>query len=151
MNNRSYMKTSYFAKSGKNKNNVSIAQGEPKWYTGRSFKKLAPSWKLIKAPLSRKEFERIYRNKYLNKLDPHKIYEELGEDAILLCWEKPIDYCHREIVADWLEENISGLEIRELDFEDEFTRKSTLEKKGFISPEDKNGVELINRYKITLF
>ena len=146
------MKTSYFAKSGKNKNNVSIAQGEPKWYTGREYKKLAPGWKLVKAGYNRHKFEKEYRKQVLNKLDPHKVYEELGEDAILLCWEKPIDYCHREIVADWLEENIPGLEIKELGFEDKITRKSKLEEKGFIKPGDEKNIKLINKiYQISLF
>lgn len=145
------MKTSYFAKAAKNKNAVSIATGSPRWYKGREYKKLAPGWQLVKSGYSRHKFEKEYRKQILNKLDPDEVYKELGEDAIILCWEKPQDFCHREIVADWLEENIPDLKIRELGFENKFTRKSVLEEKGYIGPNDKNRVKLVDRFKQTLF
>lgn len=145
------IKTSYFAKAPQNKNNFSIATGSPNWYKGKEYKKLAPGWKLVKAGYSRHKFEKEYRKQVLNKLNPQKVYDELGEDAIILCWEKPQDFCHREIVADWLEENIPDLKIRELGFEDKFTRKSVLEEKGYINTDDKNGVKLVDRFEQTLF
>jgi len=39
------------------------------------------------------------------------VYEELGENAVLLCWEKD-GFCHRHLVADWLQEKL-GIEIKE--------------------------------------
>ena len=35
------------------------------------------------------------------------VAEELGPDAILLCWESFNVRCHRRLVAEWLEENAS--------------------------------------------
>ncbi len=43
-----------------------------------------------------------------------KVIEELGHNPVLLCWEKPGDFCHRMVVADWLR-NSAGIEVRELD------------------------------------
>jgi hypothetical protein len=40
----------------------------------------------------------------------------LGENAVLLCWEKPWDACHRCLVAEWLEAAL-GLEIPEHGFD----------------------------------
>ena len=38
-----------------------------------------------------------------------------GEDASLLCYEKPGDFCHRRIVAEWLEKG-TGVVVPELKF-----------------------------------
>ena len=47
------------------------------------------------------------------------MYNELGENAVLLCYEKWDDiknnktFCHRRIVAKWLEDNL-GVKIQEI-------------------------------------
>jgi uncharacterized protein (DUF488 family) len=56
-----------------------------------------------------------YRAAYqeiLDRLDPRKVYQELGEDAILLCFEKAGEFCHRRLVAEWLEREL-GVEVPE--------------------------------------
>lgn len=45
-------------------------------------------------------------------LNPNDILKELGEDAVLLCYEKPGDFCHRHLVSQWLNEN--GIRCSEL-------------------------------------
>jgi uncharacterized protein (DUF488 family) len=60
--------------------------------------------------------EATYRAAYqkiLDRLDPRKVYDELGEDAILLCWEKPGEFCHRRLVAEWIEAHL-GVKVPEL-------------------------------------
>jgi len=60
--------------------------------------------------------EDAYREEYqkiLDKLDPRKVFEDLGPDAILLCWEPPGKFCHRGLVAAWLEEKL-GVQVPEL-------------------------------------
>ena len=40
--------------------------------------------------------EASYREAYkkiLDGLDPQKVFEDLGEDAIFLCWEPPNKFC----------------------------------------------------------
>ena len=38
---------------------------------------------------------------------------DLGEDAILLCYETPEDFCHRHVVAWWAERAL-GISIPEI-------------------------------------
>lgn len=45
--------------------------------------------------------------KILDGLDPQKVFEDLRKDVIHLCWEAPGTFCHRRLVAAWLEENLS--------------------------------------------
>jgi len=46
-----------------------------------------------------KLFDREYR-KQLGSLDAKHVAEDLGPDAILLCWESFNVRCHRRLVAD---------------------------------------------------
>ena len=46
----------------------------------------------------------------LSKLDPATVYADLGEDAVLLCWEENSGaFCHRRRVAEWLGETLGVL------------------------------------------
>jgi len=94
--------TSNFAKSAGNPKAISIANYPAKWYKGRAFKQLAPPWWLIKAKLPRAEFTEKYIETVLSKFDPVKIAEQFGEGAVMLCWEKATDFCHRQVVAAWM-------------------------------------------------
>lgn len=106
------MYTSYF---GNLKNlprdlkTVGIAVGPPKWYGGASDKRLAPSFAMLK--MSPDDYDYHFRQ-ILAKLDPRDIAKSLGENAVMLCWEKPGDRCHRRAVAEWLE-NALSIEIPE--------------------------------------
>jgi hypothetical protein len=55
--------------------------------------------------------------KHLESLDKEAVrraLEGFGDNVILLCYEKPGDFCHRHIVADWLESNF-GMRVDEYD------------------------------------
>ena len=45
-----------------------------------------------------------------------KVIEDLsgGKDVALCCYEKPDEFCHRQMVAAWLGEY--GIEVKELTF-----------------------------------
>lgn len=111
------MHTSYYAKY-KGNNGVSIAGKCPSWYHSREYKKLAPKycwWKDWESGLiDNNEYIKLYYETVLNKLDPQKVYNELGENAVLLCWENKTKFCHRHIVAKWLENNLN-IKVTELD------------------------------------
>lgn len=63
---------------------------------------LAPAWDLVK-----ETNERVYRLRYqtevLDNLEAQDVLNALPEGAILLCWERAGDFCHRRIVAEWFE------------------------------------------------
>jgi uncharacterized protein (DUF488 family) len=110
------METSYFAKSGRHPNAVSIAVGCPPGFQGRQYRVLAPKyWFFAKYKKDHDEvfYTEQYQKEVLSVLDPKVVFEELGEDAILICWEKSGKFCHRRLVADWLEKNL-GIQVPEL-------------------------------------
>jgi len=102
--------TSNFAIAGKHENAVAISRGIPKWFKGRRYMPLAPSWLMVKIG-NPNIFTPIYQAKVLFRLDPLQVAQELGQGSILLCWEKPEDFCHRMLVAEWLRE--AGIEVEE--------------------------------------
>lgn len=101
---------------------VSISRGKPRWLkggwlthlpkgvTGINYDALAPAAKSLKA--SDEEYDRAYA-KILAGLDPRKVYEDLGDTSVLLCFEKPNEFCHRRIVAEWLEFHL-GIVVPEI-------------------------------------
>ena len=108
--------TSYFAKLRSLPENIipiSICGKAPEWYTGLQYKKLAPKYGFFM------EWKKNHDNNYyiehfdsevLNLLDAKTIYEELSKmsgekDVVLICYEKPSDFCHRHLVAKWLAKN----------------------------------------------
>lgn len=100
------MKTSYFAKSGNDPNAVSITAFQPLWFKGKHYAPLAPPWSLVSMYKSGKidedGYEEMYRKQVLDNLNPREVLKELGEEAILLCYEKSGEFCHRHIAAQWL-------------------------------------------------
>ena len=111
------MNTSYFAKSANNYYAVSICGRAPLWYLGREYRILAPKidfFKKYKEDGDEVYYTEQYHKRVLDQLDPHQVYKDLGENAVLLCYEKPEDFCHRFLVAKWLEKHI-GIEIKELE------------------------------------
>ena len=111
------IQTSYFAKSAKNPNAVSISLRSPWWYKGRKYPALAPPADLLSmmstGEIDEDQYKLGYYQKVLYKLDPIKVASDLGPDAILLCWEGPNKLCHRHLVAAWLGRRL-GVEIKEL-------------------------------------
>lgn len=114
------MKTCYFGKLRKisqkidDNNFVCISRSCPKGIKMRMYPKLAPPWELLnkyKNGLPWDEYVAIYTRDVLDKLDPHKVYQELGEHSVLFCYEKLGDDCHRHIVSDWLRKH--GYDVSE--------------------------------------
>ena len=110
------MKTGYFGKvksypKDKGYKFVSIARFN-KFWNGDEFKLLAPPAEIIKIE-DEKLYTILYYEKVLNKLNPQEVYNKLGDNAVLLCYESWESIkngkttCHRRIVAKWLEDNLN--------------------------------------------
>ncbi len=65
--------------------------------------------------MPREEYE-VEFNKILAGLDPAEIARKVGPTGVMLCWESPNVYCHRRIVAEWLEGSL-GVVVNEIGFE----------------------------------
>ena len=114
------MKTSYFAKSGKLPYAICIYVKPPKWFPNiLKYPKLAPPLDLVlkikNKQCTKQEYIERYTNEVLNRLNPYVVYNELinlVDDPILCCYEKSNRFCHRQLVAEWL--NKYGYNVREL-------------------------------------
>ena len=64
------------------------------------------------------EYEERYRSEILSRLNPHEVVKDLhalyGRKVALLCFEAAGKFCHRHIVAKWIEEN-TGISVDELE------------------------------------
>jgi hypothetical protein len=108
--------TSYYALSGSEEAGVRVSASAPKFYNGMSFPQLYPPWSIIKAvkngDIDKAEYKRLYLQ-HISHIDPQFVYDELPDGAILLCYEKDSTYCHRRIIAEWLENEL-GITIDEI-------------------------------------
>ena len=94
---------------------ISICGQAPDWYIGRQYKKLAPKYKFFMEWKENKDnnyYIKCFNEQVLDKLDPEKVAYELlittsgaKPDVCLLCYEKPNEFCHRHLVAKWLDDN----------------------------------------------
>ena len=116
------MYTSYFGNLKSLPENItpiSICGKAPNWYTGLQYKKLAPKYDFFmkwKENHDNDYYIKCFQEQVLNKLDPHLVYQDLcsltnNTDIALICYEKPDEFCHRHLVADWLNKN--GVECKE--------------------------------------
>ena len=105
---------------------VSIALYPPKDFVGKSYRDLAPH------PVTLRDWKRDhsisnYERDYLvllGDLNQKEVVDQLMvlsgnfknldyfPDIVLLCYERPGEFCHRHIVAEWLRE--AGYEVEEL-------------------------------------
>lgn len=81
------------------------------------YRELCPGWSLVKDykkhKISWDNYIEIYREDILDKLNPEKVYHDLGQDAVILCWEKPGKLCHRRLIAEWLYDRLK-IRVNEL-------------------------------------
>jgi len=111
------MNTSYFAnlKNLDQSKAVSIAGKAPEWYVGEEYTTIAPKYwffKKFKEDGDKEFYKEQFQKEVLDLLDPKKVYEYL-KDSILICWERRGKFCHRRLVAEWIQKNI-GVEVLEL-------------------------------------
>lgn len=86
-----------------------------KYFNGLSYNPLSPEWSYMND--SRESYIKKF-NLGLEKLNLSKILNDFkmygsGKDVVLLCHEKEGDFCHRRLVAEWMEKEL-GIEVAEL-------------------------------------
>jgi hypothetical protein len=114
------MKTSCF-KYYTGEMGVAICLYPPIDWSGLRFPALEPERDIFFAikngQITQKEYEKLYRENTLGRLDPQTILNMFDKN-VLLCWEDPGEFCHRRIVAKWIEESL-GIEVPEWNYKDE--------------------------------
>lgn len=98
---------------------ISICGKAPAWYDGLQYKQLAPKWAFFQEWKRTKDnqfYVRCFNEQVLSPLVAEQVVTELyllagGKNVALVCYEKPGDFCHRYLVAEWLREN--GFLIKE--------------------------------------
>lgn len=121
--------TSYFAKLKSLPDNIipiSICGKAPDWYKGLQYKKLAPNYDFFmkwKKNHDNNYYIKCFNEQILDKLDILTVMRNLLDLTVsagypnkiicLICYEKPTDFCHRHLVAEWLRKN--GFECEEWD------------------------------------
>lgn len=90
---------------------IGIVRYRPSWFSGYNFSSLVPSAELLNAYkeglCSPTLFTTRFHAETLSGLDPQVILRDLHSLGIphvaLCCFERPGEFCHRRIVAQWLE------------------------------------------------
>lgn len=97
---------------------VSIACWQPRFLSIPCImRNVAPTpWMVKKA--SHEQYLDAYRQ-ILSKVDPYEFINSLerisgGRDVALCCYEKPGDFCHRHLLAEYLTKH-TGIEVKEFD------------------------------------
>jgi len=123
--------TTYFAKLKKLPEDIipiAICGKSPDWYKGLEYKKLAPKYDFFmkwKQDHDNNAYIKCFKEQVLGGLLPEAIRQEFsvlsgGKDVALICYEKPLDFCHRHIVSRWFTiHNILSVEWKEgVDYSD---------------------------------
>lgn len=114
--------TSYFAKLKSLPDNIvpiSICGKAPAWYKGLQYKKLAPKYDFFmkwKENHDNNYYIKCFNEEVLGRLNAADVIADLSglatygfntdeKDVCLICYEKPSDFCHRHLVAEWLQSN----------------------------------------------
>lgn len=126
--------TSFFGNAKKlNKNGIAIvgiALFPPKWLSIPSYKPCAPTYDIFKNSKDKEDYTNRYTKEVLYMLDVNTMMNYLknvsgGRDVALCCFEKPEEFCHRHLLAKFLEERL-GIEVKEFDEEQMVNKCSQL-------------------------
>lgn len=115
------MYTSYFANLKNVRSPLSISGRASDWYEGPQYKVLAPKYDFFLAykngEIDSAGYTKQFNKRVLAPLDPEEVYTSLitkyGAEVTLLCYERPGEFCHRCLVADWFEKHL-GVKVLEL-------------------------------------
>lgn len=106
------IRTGYFAKIDtyikKGFTPISISRWSPRWLHIPEWKTVAPPERLLlnskQHIITQDDYARVYRNNLENNRDVilSEFEEFKDRDCILLCYEGPGAFCHRHLLAKWL-------------------------------------------------
>jgi len=109
--------TSYFQRHHEVPYPIAISRLVPPDFKGSLYSKLAPTRELeegfYQGRVDSEQYAREYRRLLESRnLAPHLVLQELPFTCTLLCWERPYEFCHRHLVARWIQ-NATGIAVKE--------------------------------------
>jgi hypothetical protein len=110
------IRTSNFGLCGTHPDAVSISGYAPDWFQGPQYRKLAPKLDFFtqyKLDHDTVAYTKQFNARVLGVLEPEKVFADL-DNKILLCYERPGLFCHRRLVAGWMETEL-GVLVPEVD------------------------------------
>lgn len=97
---------------------IAICGKAPDGYKGLCYKKLAPKYDFFqqwKASGDNDYYVKCFKEQILDTLNAEEVLKDLYTmvgleelntcDIALVCYEKPLDFCHRHLVSEWLRAN----------------------------------------------
>ena len=90
---------------------VSIALYPLRGWYGLEYKKLAPTFDILldyKHDHDKAQYTERYKSEILYNLDPYEVMKDIihmagkSHEFALVCYERPTSFCHRHLVAEWL-------------------------------------------------
>ncbi len=111
--------TSNYARQASNIKAIGISLVVPEWYEGARRLDLAPSSDMLfsikrdKKGYNQRKYVRDYIDLlHERNIKPQELIDSLEDGSILLCYESPNEFCHRRVLADWIEDH-TGFKIEE--------------------------------------
>lgn len=106
---------------------VGIARYKPRYYSGFNLTDVAPKAFMLSDDMTQEEYVSHYEKLVLEPLDVKAFLKTLerisgGKDVALCCYEKPGQFCHRHLLAKWLNEK-ANLDIKEFGVKEETVEK----------------------------
>lgn len=100
---------------------IAICGKAPQGWGGLEYKKFAPKYSFFaewKKTGDNDYYIEHFNDEVLSCLKAKDVMAELtrlsgGADVVLICYEKPDNFCHRHLVAKWLSEQL-GIEVIEI-------------------------------------
>jgi hypothetical protein len=115
--------TSNYNRCGYNPLAIGISYIVPDWFTGRTVGSFAPTKEMLAqyraGTLTKQGYIDWYTFNLNQSRDAFKQnIPKLPDGSIFLCYEEPDEFCHRHILADWIQKNC-GIFVTEWKTEEE--------------------------------
>lgn len=113
--------TSYFGNhrqlERKNIMMMAVSLSVPTGFKGPRLPELTPTQNILLMKNAPGNYRKYYRMFILDRLNAQEIVEKIqrigqGRDVALCCYEKPGRFCHRQLIAEWLNKK-TGVNIVE--------------------------------------
>lgn len=96
---------------------ICIAIGIPRFFRGATLPYLAPKRYMLSDKWTDEQYIEMYQREVLDKVDLNILKMDMegnsqGRDIAFCCYEKPGDFCHRHLLAEWLKEKLQ-VEVEE--------------------------------------